>query len=49
MASFTSSGWCASDTTPYLLIDLQKEYLYANVFLLVCDYVYVGLHVRTIS
>ena len=26
MASFTRSGWCASGSTPYLLIDLRKEY-----------------------
>ena len=26
MASFTSSGWCASGAAPYLLIDLRKEY-----------------------
>ena len=26
MASFTSSGWCASGSSPYLFIDLRKEY-----------------------
>ena len=26
MASFTRSGWCASGTAPYLLIELRKEY-----------------------
>ena len=26
MASFASSGWCASGSAPYLLIDLGKEY-----------------------
>ena len=26
MASFTSSGWCASGSRPHLLIDLQKEH-----------------------
>ena len=25
-ARFSASGWCASGSTPYLLIDLQKEY-----------------------
>ena len=25
-ASITSSGWCASGSAPYLLIDLRKEY-----------------------
>jgi hypothetical protein len=25
-ARFSASGWCASGSTPYLLIDLKKEY-----------------------
>ena len=26
MTSFASSGWCASASSPYLFIDLRKEY-----------------------